>query len=75
MLILARKDGESILIGDNIKIKVIESYNGLVRLGFEAPNDVVILREEVADAIKDANIKATKSVSKESLKSLKDKLK
>ena len=47
MLILTRKAGESVFIGDHIKIKVIDVSPGIVRLGFEAPPDVAIYREEI----------------------------
>ncbi len=43
MLILSRKIGESIIIkvgSDNIKITILESNNGTLKLGFEAPNDI-----------------------------------
>jgi carbon storage regulator len=47
MLVLSRKVGERILLGDQIKITVVRITNGGVRLGIEAPSDVVVVREEV----------------------------
>jgi carbon storage regulator len=47
MLILGRKVGDSIMIGDGIKIVVLACDRGGVRLGIEAPNDVTILRGEI----------------------------
>ena len=47
MLILSRKSGESLIINDNIEIKIIEATNDKVKLGFEAPKDVKILRKEL----------------------------
>jgi carbon storage regulator len=47
MLVLTRRLGESILIGDNIRIVVVEVQRGRVRIGIEAPQDVVIRREEL----------------------------
>ena len=47
MLILTRKPGESITIGDDIKIQVIEIKGKQVRLGIDAPKTYVIHREEV----------------------------
>ncbi len=47
MLILKRRVDERILIGDDIVITVITARNGEVRLGFDAPDSVVILREEL----------------------------
>ena len=51
-LILARKLEESIIIGDNITIKVIEVRGDTVRLAIDAPRDVSIHRQEVYEAIK-----------------------
>jgi len=46
MLILTRKKGESIAIGDNIQIQVLNVKGGQVRIGIEAPRDVQVNREE-----------------------------
>jgi carbon storage regulator len=47
MLILTRKLGETIRVGDDVTIRVLEVRGGQVRLGIEAPEDVRIYREEV----------------------------
>ena len=47
MLVLSRKQGEEIVIGDNICITVVEVSGGRVRLGLTAPADVPILRKEL----------------------------
>ena len=47
MLALGRKPGEYIMIGDNIKVKVIKSEKGDLRLAIDAPRDVKITRGEV----------------------------
>ena len=47
MLVLTRKLNESIVIGDHIRIKVVEVSGSQIRLGIEAPPDVKIYREEV----------------------------
>ena len=47
MLILTRNQNESIIINDDIKITVISDRHGQVKLGFEAPDDVEICREEI----------------------------
>ena len=52
MLVLSRKKNESIVINDNIIITVVEIRGDKVRLGFDAPKDVPIHRQEVYDAIK-----------------------
>jgi carbon storage regulator len=46
MLVLGRKNKERIHIGDNVVLTVITSRNGYVRLGFDAPEGLLILREE-----------------------------
>ncbi len=50
MLILRRKKNESILIGDNIRITVVESASDGVRLAIDAPKQISILREELSIA-------------------------
>jgi len=47
MLVLTRKMGEVVTIGDQIRIKVVEMKGNQVRLGIEAPNDMRIYREEI----------------------------
>ena len=47
MLVITRKDGESVLIGENIKITVVKSKGGQVKIGIEAPKEVVVTREEL----------------------------
>lgn len=47
MLVLTRKDGESVRIADDVEIVVLECKHGKVRLGFRCPDDKTILRTEV----------------------------
>ena len=47
MLILTRKKGESIIIGDNIQIQVLNVKGGQVRIGIDAPREFQIFREEI----------------------------
>ena len=47
MLILTRRKEESIIINGDIKIKILGIDRGVIKLGFEAPDEVVILREEL----------------------------
>ncbi len=49
MLVLTRKNGESVRIADDIEVVVLEVKHGKVRLGFRCPDDVSILRKEVYD--------------------------
>ena len=51
MLILTRKKGESIAIGDNIQIQVLNVKGGQVRIGIDAPRDVQVNREERLEAM------------------------
>ena len=66
MLVLSRKVGEKILIGDNISVTVVRVGQGGVRIGIEAPADLEVVREELkaADAAPDVaapDVAATKS--------------
>lgn len=62
MLILTRKLGESITIGDDIKVSVLGIRGRQVRLGIEAPAKVVVHREEIYVKIQEENRKASKTV-------------
>jgi carbon storage regulator len=62
VLILTRKLGESITIGDDIKVTVLGVYGRQVRLGVEAPLKVVVHREEVYLKIKEENRKAARTI-------------
>ena len=59
MLVLTRKVGEGIIIGDDIKVTVIELKGGGIRLGIEAPPEMKIHRQEVYDRIIQENKEAT----------------
>ena len=58
MLILSRKPGDAILIDGGIRIVVLASDSGGVRLGIEAPSSVAIVREEIAERIAEENRRA-----------------
>lgn len=51
MLVLSRQRDESIFIGDNIKITVVDIRGDKVRLGIEAPTEIPVHRQEVYEAI------------------------
>ena len=59
MLVLTRKAGEGIIIGDDIKITVVELKGGGVRIGIDAPREMKVHRQEVFDKIKRENKEAT----------------
>jgi len=54
MLVLSRKVGEKIFIGEKISVTVVRVAQGVVRIGVEAPDDLPILREEIKDQYKQA---------------------
>ncbi|MBA3917122.1 MAG: carbon storage regulator [Gemmatimonadaceae bacterium] len=71
MLILGRREGESILIDGGIRIVVVSCDRGGVRIGIEAPGSVKILRGEIADQVAKENQRAaTAPVSPEFMASL-----
>ncbi len=55
MLVLSRKPGERILIGQDIEVTVLEVSGKLVRIGITAPSSVTILRSEVKEQIENEN--------------------
>lgn len=55
MLVLNRKLGESIILGENIEIRILDIQDGKIKIGIEAPKEVSILRKEVYDAVKSEN--------------------
>ena len=55
MLVLSRKPGERILIGQDIEVTVLEVSGKLVRIGITAPSNVTILRSEVKEQIENEN--------------------
>ena len=70
MLILSRKQEESVVIGNEVILKVISIDKGNVKLGFEAPPKTLILRAELTEAIKSENAKATGDISQDVLSAL-----
>lgn len=54
MLVITRKVDEGIQVGDNIRITVVEIKGHSVKLGIEAPRDVPIHRDEIAQKIRDS---------------------
>lgn len=58
MLVLSRHRDESIMIGDNIVITIVDIRGDKVRLGIDAPTDIPVHRQEVYDAIMRENRRA-----------------
>ena len=61
MLVLTRKPGETITIGDDIKIYVQEIRGNQVKIGIKAPSNVAVHREEVYIRIQDENLDAVRA--------------
>lgn len=61
MLIITRKPGERVLIGDDVKIEVMEISGNSVRLGIAAPSSVPVYREELWEAVRKENEAAAKA--------------
>ena len=58
MLVITRRKDESLLIGDDIEIKIVKVEDGSVRLAISAPRDINILRKEVFERVKEENKEA-----------------
>jgi carbon storage regulator len=58
MLVLTRRAGESVMIGDTVTITVLEARGDVIRLGIQAPRDVQVHREEVYRELQAANREA-----------------
>jgi carbon storage regulator len=59
MLVLSRQRDESIMIGDNVVVTVVDIRGDKVRLGIQAPHEVPVHRREVYEAIQRENLQAT----------------
>lgn len=51
MLVLTRRTGEAITIGDNVEVRILEVNGEKVRVGIEAPQEIAVHREEVRERI------------------------
>lgn len=70
MLALSRKQGESIVIGNNIEITVLEAKGDQVKIGISAPKSVPVYRKEIYAQIQEENREAVANFDVESLKKL-----
>ena len=71
MLILTRKQGESVAIGDEIQVTVVEIQGKQVKLGVKAPREIAVHRQEIYEKIQEENIRAAQ-ISQDDLDRLKD---
>ncbi|HKI81536.1 MULTISPECIES: carbon storage regulator CsrA [Pseudodesulfovibrio] len=58
MLILTRRPGESLYLGDNIKLKILSVQGKQIKIGLDVPEDMTVYREEVYLKIKEQNRQA-----------------
>ncbi len=65
MLILARKSGESIAIGEEIRVTVLGIQGKQVKLGITAPERIAVYRDEIFERIQQENIKASMSLKED----------
>ena len=64
MLVLSRHRDESIMIGDNVVVTIVDIRGDKVRLGIDAPQDIPVHRQEVYDAIQKENLAKEDGTSK-----------
>ncbi|GBE28868.1 hypothetical protein BMS3Bbin03_02821 [bacterium BMS3Bbin03] len=64
MLVLTRKSGESLIIGDDIEIVIIEARGSQVKIGINAPSEIKVYRKELYEKIKRENVTAAQSKDK-----------
>jgi carbon storage regulator len=60
MLVLSRQRDESIMIGDNIVVTIVDIRGDKVRLGINAPTEIPVHRQEVYEAIQRENVRASR---------------
>lgn len=58
MLIITRRPGEKVIVGDDVVIEVIEVSGSSVRIGINAPKSIPVYREEIYSAVKAENVEA-----------------
>ena len=75
MLILGRKEKETIMISNDITISIENITKGMVKIGINAPKDIIILRGELKDRIIQSNLKATNLATNTQLKDISKLLK
>jgi carbon storage regulator len=70
MLALSRKQGESIMIGSNIEVTILETKGDQVKIGISAPKSVPVYRREIYAQIQEENRETAANLDMESLKKL-----
>lgn len=67
MLILTRRPGESLYLGDNIRITILQLQGKQVKIGLEIPDDMTVYREEVYKRVTEENLRAVKTSNEDLL--------
>ena len=73
MLVIRRRAGQSVLIGDNVEIEVIEVSPGRVRLGITAPREVLVMRKDI-NLTREQNLIAARGVSPDAVLKLMERM-
>ena len=73
MLVLTRKENESIMIGDDIEVKLLDIKDKQVKIGITAPREIAVHRREIYLAIRDENAQASTSSAMDGLVDLLDR--
>ncbi|QOR35366.1 carbon storage regulator CsrA [Clostridium sp. 'deep sea'] len=74
MLVLTRKLNQSLHIGENIQLTILEVQNGSVKIGIEAPRNIRIMRQEIIDQVTELNINSSLNAKNINLTELAKKL-
>ena len=72
MLVLSRHLNQTIMIGDDIEVSIIDIKGDQVRIGIKAPKDIKVYRKEIYEAIENENRSAASSNQSVDIKSLED---
>ncbi len=65
MLVLTRKSGEGVWIGEDVRVRILEVREGQVRIGIEAPVEKEIYRDEIYERVRRSNIRASRTRSED----------
>ena len=72
VLVLSRKQNQSLVIGDNIVITILSIDREQIRLGIEAPREITIMRQELFQAVKEQELIETRLVEKQKTEKIED---
>jgi len=64
MLVLSRKVNQSVMIGDNVEITILDIGKDQIKIGIQAPREIAILRKEIYEEVQQANISAASTGSR-----------